>query len=323
MAAKLEMRLRAVPLSGLDLSNRARFRFRFVLPGEAGSDESDGEMARSVADAGLIAPPVLLDSDGSLEIVSGFRRAAAAGVSGIGEIPALVMQAGTDTALTVWLESALHGRPLSEMEKLILARKASGLAAGDIDEHLPLLSSVFGRRITAEMAAILAGLASIDRDVQEALHLGRISPGDILQLEDHPGIDAAAAARLLAGSGLSRSARREAVRGILAMADHDPGVFSRFIPAWDPDEVPLDEAIRKVTHPNMDGDIAFLRRVTADMDLPPGTSVRFPDNLEGGYFTVEIKVRDEETFQVSLQHLGESLEDGLVKGMLDVLKGRS
>jgi ParB-like chromosome segregation protein Spo0J len=323
MPGPLKMELASVPLAGLDLSSGARFRFRFTLPGEDGGDEADAELVRSIAETGLVSPPVLLDTGGALEIVSGFRRAAAARASGIPEIPVLVMNTGGEEAVAVWLESALHGRTLSEMEKLTLAAKTTALAGKGVDAHLGRLSAVFGRRITPEMAVTLSGLAGIDRDIQLAIHEGRISPGDLLQLDGHPGIDAPAAARLLSESGLSRSARREAVRGMLAMADHDPDIFSRFAEAWDPSGMPLDEALRAVTHPRMEGDAAFLDRVRNDMDLPPGTAVRFPENLEGGYFTVEIKVRDEETLRVSLQHLGESLDDGLVEGMLDVLKGRS
>jgi len=321
----MEMEYREVGTAGLELGSGATFRFRWALPGEEGSGPADASLVASIGSMGVVSPPVLARSGDSIEVVSGFRRIAAAREAGADRTCALVLDpltADPAATLALWLESSLHGQPLSEMEKLTLASKAFALAGGRTGEILPFFSRLFGRNITADVFGRLASLACLDRDVRLAIHDGRLSPGDMLQLEAHPGIDTEEAARLLAAGRLSRSGRREAVRGMLAMADQGGSLFSDFVKGYDPEKAPLDEAISGVTHPRMTGDIAFLRRAAADIELPPAASVRLPENLEGGGFAVEIRVRELDDLRLSLKRLEEACEDGIIEEMLKVLRGK-
>lgn len=324
MIQPVVMQYRIVELSSLELGAGAAFRFRWTLPGEEKSGDKDEALVSSIRTIGMISPPVLADAGDQHEIVSGFRRLAAAREAGLEKVPALVIETqdeGLAGALPVWLESSLHGQALSEMERLTFAAKALAITGDRIAEYLPLISRLYGRKITAEILGRLSGLSLLDREVRLAVHEGRVSPGDLLQLGAHPGIDTAAAARLLAGSGLSRSGRREAVRGMLGLADHGKELFARFIEEYDPDEMPLDEAVSSITHPRMTGDISFLKRTITEIELPPAASVHLPENLEGSSLTVEIRVRDGDDLSISLERLREASEDGLIEDMLKVLRG--
>ena len=325
-STKFEMECRTVDLSGLELGSGAAFRFRWRLPGEESSGDSDTALTRSIGTLGIISPPILADTGESLVIVSGFRRLAAAREAGLEEAAALifdVVEKGPVSVLPVWLESSLHGKPLSEMEKNTLSARTSAIAGKSLPDFLPYLSGIFGRNITADLAGRLAGLAELDGNVCAAIHEGKISSGDLLQLGSHPGIDIGSAAGLLAGSGLSRSARHEAVRGMLRLADRGEDAFGEFARYYEPDSMPLDEAVRSLTHPHMKEDAAFILRVIEDMGLPPGTSIHIPGNLEGGSCAIEIRMRDEDVLRLSLDRLREALEDGLVEEILKVLHGRS
>jgi hypothetical protein len=326
MAPRIRMEYRPVDISGLDLGAGAPFRFRWTLPGEEGSGDSDDVLIRSVVTLGILSPPILSRALDSFVIVSGFRRISAAREAGLEEIPALVIvdreEAGAP-ALAVWLESSLDGLPVSEMERLTIASKAYMLAGACIKDLLPVISRLFGRKITLEVLKKLTGLCLLNDGVRLAIHEGRVSPGDLLQLGAHPGIDVKDAARLLAASGLSRSGRREAVRGMLGMADLEKDLFARFVREYDPEKMPLDEAVRSITHPRMSSDISFLRRTITEIELPSAASVRLPENLEGSNFTVEIRVRDGDDLRVSLDRLREASEDGLVEEMLKVLRGKN
>lgn len=324
MAASHEKEYRAVKISDLDLGRNAAFRFRWILPGEDGFGGSDTALIGSIGSLGVMTPPLLTDTGAALEAVSGFRRIAAAREAGLTEIPAFVLDArekGLAAALPFWLESSLHGMPLSEMEKITLLAKASAIAGEDLPAFLPYLSGVFGRNITADLAGRLAGLAGFGGDVREAIHEGRISPGDLMQLGSHPGIDIGAAAGLLAGSGLSRSARRKAVRGMLRIADRGENDFAEFVRTYDPQDHPLDETLRSLTHPHLEKDAASILCMMEKMGLPPGTSIHLPENLEGGNCTIEIRVRDEDSVRLSIDRLREALEDGSIGDILGVLKG--
>lgn len=325
MTLPIGMEYRTVDISGLELGAGAPFRFRWRLPGEEGSSAPDKALAESIAAIGIISPPVLADTGDSLDVASGFRRIAAAREAGLAEIPALVIDARDKdhtATLPIWLESLSHGQPLSEMERLTVASKASALACNQIAESLPLLSRLFGRKITPDVLGRLTGLSHLDADVMLAIHEGKVSPGDLLQLSAHPGIDTEDAARLLAGSGLSRSGRREAVRGMLSMADYGKDLFAGFVNDYDPQKTPLDEALRNITHPRMNDDISLLKRAIAEIELPSTASVHLPENLEGNSFTVEIKVRDGNDLRISLARLHGALEEGLVERMLEALQGR-
>ncbi len=326
MTKPFEMEYMPSDICALELGPDAPFRFRWTLPGEEGSAAPDAALTESITRLGMISPPVLAGTGNSLDVVSGFRRIAAARAAGLGKIRALVIDTraeGRFAALPVWLESSPHGHPLSEMEKLILASKTLAIAGDRIAESLPLLSRLFGRKITPDFLDRLAGLSRLDADVRLAIHEGRVSPGDLLQLGVHPGIDLEDAARMLAGSGLSRSGRREAVRGMLSMADNGRDLFARFAEEYDPQEAPLDEAVRSITHPRMNDDISFLKRTVSEIELPPAASVHFPENLEGNCFSVEIRVREGDDLRISLSRLNEALEDGLVESILEALRGRS
>ena len=321
MPEPIGMEYRVIDISGLELGSGAPFRFRWRLPGEEGSGDQDAALVESVGKLGVISPPILSGTGDSLDVVSGFRRISAAREAGLVSIASLVTD--RDTSLAVWLESSIHGMPLSEMERITVAAKALAASGGDASPLLPFLSAVFGRKITADLAGRLASLAGLGKDAREAVHEGRLSPGDLLQLGVHPGIDLEEAAGMLAGSGLSRSARREAVRGLLAIADRGEKAFGDFAAEYDPGVMPLDEAIQALTHPAMTGDAAFITRMIGEIELPPCASVRFPPNFEGGSCTVEIRIRGEDDLRISLSRLKEALEDGLFEEMLKVLRGQN
>jgi hypothetical protein len=326
MNPPLEMEYRFVGLSGLELGSGAAFRFRWKLPGEECGEDPGTALTVSIGALGVISPPILADTGRSLEVVSGFRRLAAARANGLEEVPSFILDArdeGPSAALRVWLESSIHGEPLSEMEKITLTAKTLSIAGEHLPDFLPYLSGIFGRSITAALAGRLASLSELDSAARRAIHEGVISPGDLLQLGEHPGIDIEAAARLLAGSGLSRSARREAVRGLLRLADLGEDAFGEFAGNYRPDGMPLDEAVRSITHPEMRKDAEFILSVIKEMGLPPGTSIRLPGNLEGGSCTVEIRMRDEDVLRLSLDRLREALENGLIRKILGTLHGKS
>jgi hypothetical protein len=319
------MEYMVVGLPRLDLGREASFRFRWKLPGEEGSGEADADLIRSVGEHGIISPPILADTGDALEAVSGFRRLAAARAAGLEEVPALTLAARGGSRggiLRLWLETSLHGRPLSDMEKITLTARTVSKAGDGLADLLPCLSRLFARKITADLAARLAALSGLCLEAKEALSGGTLSAGDLLQLGDHPGIDLDSAARILATASLSRSARREAIRGMLSLADGGEGAFSRFAVDIERGGAPLDETVRSITHPRLQEDTALILGAVREMGLPPGTSIHLPENLEGGSCTVEIRVRGEDPLRLSLERLREGLDTGLVGKILDTLQGK-
>jgi hypothetical protein len=313
------MEYRHVDIAPLDLTMSAPFRVRLELPG-------DPRLAESISEHGVLAPPLLAGSGKRFVVVSGFRRLAAAREAGLASVPSLFID---DTGglpagvVALWLESLDQGGRLDGAEQVILASKAAEAAGGSLGDHLPVLSRIFGRKMTPASLDEHARLAELGEDVLASLASGDLSPGDLLKLDRHPGIDTRTAARMLAGSGLSRSARRSVIRDMLYLASVGDAAFERFASGYDKDR-PLDEQVGALTHPSLSEDIRFLEGEIAEMQLPPQASIRLPENLEGGGITAEIRIRRSDDLRLSLERLGEAVDRGLIKRILERLsRGRA
>jgi ParB-like chromosome segregation protein Spo0J len=310
--------------AGIDTGRGAAFRFRWALPGEKGAGADDSALIESVGRSGVLHPPLLAPAERGVRLVSGFRRVAAARRAGFGEVPALrIAGAAPDEAdlLPLWLEEAAAGKPPSEMERIVLALRAADMAGEGLPSLLPLLSRAFGRDISAGFISRLSGLVSLPRGILGQVHRGRISPGDLLMLGGHPAVELEKAARLLAGAGLSRGARRRAVGMMLRIADRGEDAFNSFIEKHRSSGGDLVESLEAAALPRMSGDIADAEELIGGMGLPSHTSVHLPEGMEGGKLTVEMRIRGEEDLRAALEKLGEGLEAGAVGKLIGILRG--
>ena len=81
--------------------------------------------------------------------------------------------------------------------------------------------------------------------------------------------------------------------------------------------ISLLESLRKSTHPGMERDIEEAGRIISGIGLPPGASLRPPENMEGGAYTMQIRVRSEEGLRTALEKAGAALEAGTFARLLD------
>ncbi|MBN1884295.1 MAG: ParB N-terminal domain-containing protein [Candidatus Krumholzibacteriota bacterium] len=312
---------------GIGTGSAAPLRIRRRLPGEQGAPAEDG-LVRSISADGIIQPPLLVSTaGGGPMVVDGFRRVAAAAAAGIGAIDALVLPGETGRAAIARLRlaSAPLGAPLSELERITaldrIARFA-GVPPGDLPGGA---AALFGRALSTNHAERLVALLGMDGDILDLLHEGALSPGDLLRLAGHPLAgpgETAAAARLLGAARLNAGRRREAVGLLLDLADGGPGALAAFAEAFDPAGGTLSAALRRAARPALEAEIASFAAAAAEIGLPAGASVHAPPDLEGGAFTIDVRVRDEETFGVVAGKLSGALERGLIARLLDILKGK-
>jgi len=68
---ELNFELTRIILDEIDLSRRAPFRFRLILPGESEESIEDEELKRSVSDLGIAEPPILIKRSELSEILEG------------------------------------------------------------------------------------------------------------------------------------------------------------------------------------------------------------------------------------------------------------
>jgi hypothetical protein len=312
----------------VDIGKSSPHRFRHHLPGEEGESRCDRELTESIRRYGLIQPPLLDSSPGATppgHVILGHRRLAAAREAGLAAVPVLTvteesLKSGVVTAL--WLEEAPSGEPLSELEKIILVDKTVQLAGDSLEELLPGLSRAFGRELSPGFAKSLPKLLSLDAHTLDLLHGGKVSTGELLTLSRHPILDTASAVRLLAGEKLNRREQKEAVSLMVRLCDRGDDAWTSFTSRYRPGEQPLLAALRRACYPSLVRDLEQIDGIISDIGLPQAAAIRPPENLEGGSYHLNIRIRDEGELSLSIKKLQEAIGEGRISNLLKILRGR-
>jgi len=335
MTDTLHRRLATVDTRDIRTGREEFFRFRRRLPGEDrdGETSADRRLLDSVARSGVISPPIVMRCRGGAVPVSGFRRVSAAKACGIGTID--VIDVGrpdrSPGKVRVWLEEASFGEPASEAEIVTIAfrsLKAAGSRAGgegaertDLAPLLELLSNLLGRKITARVAARIASISQLGGDIPAAMHEGRISAGDILRLDDHPGIPTPEAAAMISSSSLSRAERGRAIGMMVMIADRGRDAWEEFAARRREAGRPLLESLLSSCYPSMERDIERADGLIRSMGLPPGTSVRLPREMEGGALETVIRARNGRGMRMALERLSAAMDRGTFSSLIEIIRG--
>jgi len=302
-------------------------RVRRILPGEDSHSARDAELISSVSEVGLLHPPLMFESkrDGSLTVVFGHRRIAAASACGIDNITASVIKydhADTLGIISLRSREIAYGAPLSELEKIIALRKVirfSGKQPEDLLEHL---SICYGRRLSADYILRLIDLLELDQDTLDALHQGEVTTGDLILLSEHPILNACSAVSCLKGKSLSRGKQREAVNLMLYLADQGRERWEGFYSQFTEKGQLLLPALRSACRPDLENARERIGSIINSMNLPAGADIKPPENLEGQSCRLSIRFHDEPSLSELINKLEEARMDGKVRKLLDILKGR-
>ena len=327
----LKRTLEPIDIPDLDSLRNSPFCYRYHLPGDQPGNAHDLSLVDSVDRFGLIDPPLVIREKESPRVVLGHRRLAAATVAGFKHVEVMVVDSNqngsTDTRvpadiLSIWLENTTAGAELSDLEKIILLSKASINFGDHFSDVLSGLSGIFGRRLSENFAGQLVGLLQEDNEVLDALHKGSIRSGDLLLLSSHPCIDTSEAIRHLSGGKLSRAQQKESVRLIVYLADQGNKKWKIFSDEFSGKGRPLPDLLRKACYPSLSRDMETLDRIVAEIGLPSWATIQLPENLEGGSFLLNIRIRDEEKLRTAIDKIENSLESGRIARLLDILKNR-
>jgi len=259
-----------------------------------------------------------------MTIVAGHRRVAAAAAAGMESFEVLVVDAPRPVLVSLWLEEAAAGSPLSDLEKALLAGRLIDLAGDGLGAMLPGLSPVFGREMTPEFTRRIARLPELGASAREALHAGAVTAGDLLLLEAHPVIDAARAVEFLSAERMSRGLQKETVRLMLYLADQGRDRWNSFMLLHGSSGTggSLREELRLACRPALEKDLSEIDGIVAGLGLPTGASIRVPPNLEGGAIHLEIKIRDENRLRAALDKVRRGLDEGRIGRILEILRGK-
>ncbi len=306
--------------SKLSIGRDAALRFRWRLPGDEGESAADAELVASVRQYGLIDPPILYGK--ASVVVCGHRRIAAALHAGIERIDAFVMNeesATKDEIASLWLEDVRYGAELSDLERIILTVKCREFLAEGFKASFDQLEVAVGKSLSDDYLDSIGKLLDLPEEILDSLHDGKLSTGDLLSLGT---VDRDRAARIIAGSGLGRKDRREAVRTMLRLQDLGAEAWGYFIEDYEKSGGPLLEVLRAAAFPSLDNDLDRIDEIVKSIGLPQGAAIHPPENLEGGSYGMSTRIRDEHSFDLLLSKLRRALDDGKIKQLLDILKGK-
>jgi len=331
-------RLIKIEPSSIDISRSSPFRHRYVLPHEGDDSEKDKKLVQSIKSFGVIAPPILLPGNnekqnmsqihGELIVLDGHRRISAAMEAGLKEIDALVIgEPQPKSALVkMWLELALRGNPLTELEKVILAERCIHLDKSTIDEVLNDLGIIFGRKVSTDYLASLPGVLDSSERCLLACHRGEIRADELLKLTKHPAIDEERVCDILATHRFTSKEKREFLMLVEMMAGKAPGEINEVLEKVKSKSASAQEAIsilRLAVYPTLEELKGKIEELIKGLGFPNYASTLYPENLEGSQININIRIRRSEELKLVNEKIAHAIQSGTIDRLLDILNGRS
>ncbi|GAB4251117.1 MAG: hypothetical protein Kow00109_26910 [Acidobacteriota bacterium] len=255
-------------------------------------------------------------ADDSWQLVTGFRRYAAARELGVERLPARVLRGGPEESLRVALHEGVGTRPFSPAEQVRVVAKFRRLADYDDErlarEVLPLLGLPASRQVLRRLLQV----AELPEYVLEAVEQG-LNFEVAASLARRPEPERRFLVDLLLRRRLGANKQRELVRLLddLARLRNRPleqlwkDLGLQELEA-DPELSPADRYRRLRKHlqerrfPVRSAHEARLRELLASLDLPPGVEVIVPPDFEGDHLTVRLTAASSQ----ALRELVEALE---------------
>ena len=121
---------------------------------------------------------------------------------------------------------------------------------------------------------------------------------------------------------MSRASMKKVIRLVLYLADQHGSGWRSVLESSDESDLPLAVRLGKACYPALEKDRAEIAKLIDETGLPAEASINPPDNLEGGAYTLNIRIRDEARFSVILEKLSVALSTGRIRKLLDILKGK-
>lgn len=129
------------------------------------------ELAASIKENGLLQPIVVRPSPLGYEIVAGERRARAARLAGLLEIPALIRQYSDDESLILSLVENVQRDDLNPIDKALAYRR--------LTSHLKVTQGEVARKLGLDASSVsnMIRLLDLPEEIQELVRRGALSMG--------------------------------------------------------------------------------------------------------------------------------------------------
>ena len=315
------MRLEAVPIEGL------------YSPGGLFSLGPIGDLSglkASIAEVGVINPPLLRRVGEAYEVVSGRRRIAALKELGVKRVDARVFEEGELSDLQglklLFYENEHRVLDMEKAEFLAKFRAAARMSDAElISFALPLLKIRPSRKSLARYTA----LSELDSDTKGACYDGTITIDQAFLLSEiEPSMRALLLNALVVPYGFNTNETRELIRELPEAA----AITGKPVPRLLEEIVAgvkgkggerkkgIRRGIKRMRYPRLtraeEGFDALLR----GMSLPKGAHFSHPPYFEGNYLDIGIKAESEERIKEFAAALSKGLEDGTIRALFSLIK---
>ncbi len=278
------------------------------------------ELVASIAEHGILQPPLLLDrQEGRATVLSGRQRIAAAIRLGLAGIPVLLVPAATPVLqrMELLVEHARMGSELSIIEQATLMARAEQWLTEK--ECLSLLARL-GHRPQLHLLRQLTSLLTLDDSVVMALHRRLLHPRTghrlaRLRAEDQRELVKRITSLRLGGSKQQKLVdlatelamrRQQPLREIFAeMEETGDRKNDRNIPQQ---AAALLQWLHEQCFPRSEAAAAEFRRFRRNLDLPAGVRLRHTPAFEDDRLTLEIDFRDRRDLENRWPLLRKALE---------------
>lgn len=259
----------------------------------------------SIADLGLLQPPLLHNrEDGCAVILSGRQRIAAAALLGLAGIPVLVLPAATPLSrrLELLAEHARIGSELSIIEQATLMNKAEQWLSEQ--ECLDLLARL-GHRPVPHVLRELTSLLELEKTAVLALHRQKLHPRAGRKLARLKAGDQREIVRLITALRLGGSRQQKLVDMATELIMRQNRAFGEIVGemekkiGWQVREENIPQqaaALLQWLHgqcfPRSEAAAADFRRFCRRLELPTGVRIRHTPAFEDDRLTLEIDFRN-------------------------------
>lgn len=308
-----------IPIDRMDLAD-LRYQISTPVPLDA--------LIRSIEAVGLMTPPILVQGDNGLTIVSGFRRISAIQQLDVKEVDARLMDAGTSRccAMMAVADNALQ-RPLNPMETARCLALLDSIA--DDPQALAELARTLGLDIHPSQFQKCLALNRLPEPLQRAvicdvitpamaLELGRLADGDALRLTDlfvdlRPSFGKQREILVLC----REIAKREGSSiGQVLAHDRIVAILQAETPDTNPKTAELRKALKQRRFPALSRAEETFDACRKSLKLPPGVQLIPPAQFEGLTYQFILPIQSVPDLESHRDTLTRLLKDPFLKTIL-------
>lgn len=321
--------LTSVPLDSIDSADK-----RYLVTTDADTGDKRPDLTDSIRQMGLLAPPLLAESDGRFIIISGFRRIAACRSLEYDTIDVFVKKSISTKAGELDFEcakAAIADNSLQRSLNLIEMSRAFCMIDSFVSDIKALshIAGILGLPVGYGIIKKIKKIASMPQLIQNAILTGSISLPVAILLESYQEIAKIAFARLFISIKFSLNKQREILTLVKEIGRRE-GI--------DETEILLRGKVQQITeNPDLDANkkgqkireylkqrrypaLQKAQKIYEDnvnvLNLADNVRLSPPAHFEGNVFALNLSFQDPEQLKACLKNAGELVDNPIFEKIL-------